>query len=147
MFNFYLLAIMLIISGILAVPALIISKKTDAKAVFDKVAPYQGIFGIIILVLGVWVLIDSLRTMNLFFMVNFYFTWFVLFLSSLVLIVLGFILVFGLINQFVLSKNETSKEKGSQILAKLLPLQAKIGMLAIALGIVCIVLRLFILKY
>lgn len=137
-------AIVLIISGILAVPSLILSKKPDAKDLLDKVTPYQGWFGVIVLVWGIWSLI-SLLLHSAVLLSNGFIGLFILLLAiAVVEIVLGFILGFGLINSYILSKNTKSEEKGRQLLAKLLPLQGMFGIAAIILGIVALVLLLVI---
>lgn len=136
-------AIVLIISGILAVPSLILAKKPDAKAILDKVTPYQGWIGVVIFIWGIWSLITILLNISLFLHISPIYL--ILFLAvALVEAALGFILGFNLINTYVLSKNPKSEEKGQQLLAKLLPLQGKLGVAAIVLGVLTIVL-LFVL--
>ncbi|WP_392565405.1 hypothetical protein RHO15_07330 [Utexia brackfieldae] len=132
-------AILLIISGCLAIPSLIIAKKPDAKSVLDKIVPYQGWIGLIMLIWGIWSLISVLgyASGNRYMII-----WILMFITAIVEILLGFILSFNLLNKYLLSKNDTSQEKGQQFLAKLLPLQGKLGIAAIILGIVILVLLL-----
>jgi hypothetical protein len=66
-------------------------------------------------------------------------TWFA---SCALEALLGFILGYGIINQHLLSKNDEVKEKGQQLLAKLIPIQNKLGMIAIGLGIWVIIASL-----
>ena len=49
--------------------------------------------------------------------------------------VLGFILGYGLIAKYVFSKSEEAKIKGEQLLAKLAPIQGKLGIAGIAVGV------------
>lgn len=138
-------AIVLIISGILAVPSLILSKKPDAKNILDKITPYQGWIGVVIFIWGIWSLISVLLNAGLF-LGNGLVVLFILILAiAVVEAVLGFILGFNLINTYVLSKNAKSEEKGQQLLAKLLPLQGKFGIAAIVLGVITLVLILVVL--
>jgi hypothetical protein len=40
-----------------------------------------------------------------------------------------------MINKLLLSKNEAAKEKGAQMLAKLAPIQGKLGLFGVIVGI------------
>ena len=51
----------------------------------------------------------------------------------------GFLLGFGLITHYVLSRNEQAKEKGSAIQAKLVTIPAPLGLLSIIMGVLYIV--------
>ncbi|GAA5107057.1 hypothetical protein GCM10023211_07730 [Orbus sasakiae] len=137
-------AILLIVSGILAVPSLLLSKKPDAKATLDKITPFQGWIGVVILIWGLWSAIYLLINIGTFFGNGFVGLWILLAAIAVVESVLGFILGFNLINTYVLSKNAKSEEKGQQLLAKLLPLQGTFGIAAIILGVVAIVLLLIV---
>ena len=129
--------ITLILLGCLAIPSLILAKKPDAKVLFDKVAPYQGIIGIIFALWGLWGIIQCLLHMGLLSLIPV--AWVLWLLVSVVQAGLGFILGYGLISKHLLSKNENAAEKGEKLLHKLLPLQGKLGLLAIVLGIIQVV--------
>jgi hypothetical protein len=129
--------ILLIILGILAVPSLILSKKPDAKALLDKLTPYQGWIGVVFAFWGVWGIISSILTIGWLGTWPVY--WIIGLLVALLEFSLGFIMGYALIASKLLSKNPTAAEKGEQLLAKLLPLQGKLGIVAIILGIVQIV--------
>ena len=47
-----------------------------------------------------------------------------------------------MINKLILSKNEEAKEKGAELLAKLAPIEGKLGLIAVCLGIWVIVAKL-----
>jgi hypothetical protein len=129
-------AILLIILGLLAIPSLIIAKKPEAKELFDKVAPYQGWFGVIFCIWGVWGIIQSILNLNwLSYGIYGIVLWITLLVVSVVSAVLGFILGYGLIQKYALSKNPEAAKKGEELLAKLLPLQGKFGIVAIILGV------------
>src|SRR5258706_4544442 len=53
-------ALLLILAGILAISGLILAKKPDAKAMIDKLVPFQALIGIAVLVLGLANLVRSL---------------------------------------------------------------------------------------
>lgn len=130
--------ITLIILGILAVPSLILSKKPNAKELIDKLIPYQGWIGLVACVWGIWVVISSILGIGTW-LSAYPIYWIIWLVSGLVLACLGFILGYGLITKYALSKNPTAAEKGEQVLAKLTPLQGKLGILALIVGIIAII--------
>ena len=46
--------ILLIVGSILAISGLIIAKKPDAKALIDRLSPYQAMIGVFMLATGIW---------------------------------------------------------------------------------------------
>lgn len=129
--------ITLIILGLLAVPSLLLSKKPDAKELFDKIAPYQGWIGIVFAFWGIWGIISAILNLGLLGTIPIYWvTWLAV---SVVEAALGFILGYGLIAKHALSKNAQAAAKGEELLARLTPLQGKLGIVAIILGIWMIV--------
>lgn len=48
--------------------------------------------------------------------------------------VLGFILGYGMISKYLLGRNEEAKKKGEELLAKLAPIQGKLGLAGVAVG-------------
>ncbi len=125
--------ITLILLGLLAVPSLLLEKKPDAKEWFDKIAPFQGWIGLIFAIWGIWGIISCL--LNIGWIGHWPIYWITWLLVSIVEAALGFILGYSLITKYALSKNPQAAEKGEQLLAKLIPLQGKLGILAIILGI------------
>lgn len=132
-----LYAILLIILGILAVPSLIVSKKPNAKELIDKIAPFQGWLGLVFCVIGIWGIISSI--IHIGWLTSYPIIWILDLAVAIVEACLGFILGYNLIVKYVLSKNEAAAAKGEQILAKLLPLQGKLGIAAIVIGLLAIV--------
>ncbi len=132
----------LILLSIIAVPSLLLSKRPDAKEILAKIEPYQGWIGVVFVVLGILNLIRCISWISLLsFGLWGTIYWLLLLAVALIQFSLGFMLGYGLINKYVLSKNETSKEKGEELRAKLAPLQSKIGMLGIIVGITCILVH------
>lgn len=125
--------ITLILLGILAAPSLLLSKKPNAQELLDKITPYQGWIGLGFCVWGVWGII--LSVLNIGWLTTFPIYWITFLAVNVLLAALGFILGYGMINKHLLAKNEEAKAKGEVLLAKLRPLQGKLGMAAIALGI------------
>ena len=128
-----LYGILLIILGLLAIPSLILSKKPDAKALFDKIAPFQGWIGFVFAIWGIWGIISAI--LNLGWLAHWPIYWITYLLVSVVEAGLGIILGYGLIQKYALSKNESAAAAGEKVLAKLLPLQGTLGIVAIILGI------------
>ncbi|HUU03744.1 MAG TPA: hypothetical protein VM425_20080 [Myxococcota bacterium] len=121
--------------GVLAASNLIIAKKPDAKELIDKLVPYQGWIGIVMFLWGIWDTIHVLTT-----------GWFavvsvipvsaiVILVAVLVEVVLGFLLGFGLISKYALSKNEQALAKGQEIRGKLAKFQGPLGLIAIFVSI------------
>lgn len=125
--------ITLIILGLLAVPSLLLSKKPDAKEMFEKIAPYQGWIGVIFAIWGIWGIISAV--LNLGWLTSAPIYWISWLAVSVVEAALGFILGYGLIAKHALSKNAQAAQKGEELLAKLTPLQGKLGIFAIILGV------------
>jgi hypothetical protein len=130
-----LFALLLIAAGILAAAALIIKNQPNARDLIAKLVPFQGIIGIVLLLFGVyWLLFWILP--NLGAMMRYYpIGGLVALLSCLVSIGLGFLLGYGLINQYVLSKNADAARSGEAMRLKLAGVQGPIGLVAIVLGI------------
>lgn len=128
--------ILLIILGLLASPSLLLSKKPDAKELLDKLVPYQGWAGVVFCFWGIWGIISSILSIGILsYGLWGIIYWVTLLAVSLVEVILGFILGYSLIVKYVLSKNETAREKGEQALAKIRPLQGKIGIIGIIVGV------------
>ncbi|WBU88916.1 hypothetical protein [Cellulophaga omnivescoria] len=125
--------ITLILLGILAAPSLLLSKKPNAQELLDKITPYQGWIGLAFCIWGVWGIISCILRLGILTTSPIY--WITWLAVNVLLAALGFILGYGMINKHLLAKNEEAKAKGEVLLAKLRPLQGKLGMAAIALGI------------
>jgi hypothetical protein len=134
--------LLLMLLGVLAVPGLIIAKRPDAKQLIDKIAPYQGWIGAILALWGVFRLItwfQSFRFLGLgvrgiiMFAIYTAFVW--------TMIALGFMLGVGVLKTFI--KDANAQAKMDQVMAKLVPKQGQLGLLALVLGGVMFVLGLF----
>ena len=129
--------ISLILLSILAVPSLLLSKKPNAKELLEKIEPYQGWIGAVFCFWGIWGIISCIIGIGWLTTAPIYWiTWLV---CNIVTAALGFMLGFGLINKYVLSKNDAAKEKAEALRAKIAPKQGKLGIVGIALGIWMIV--------
>ncbi len=125
--------ITLIILGLLAAPSLLLSKKPNAKELLDKITPYQGWIGLVFCFWGIWGVIQAI--LNIGLLTDFPIWWITWIAGSAISAILGFILGYGMINKLLLSKNEEAKQKGEELLAKLAPIQGKLGLIGVVVGI------------
>ena len=130
--------ITLIILSLVAVPSLILAKRPDAQELLDKIAPYQGWVGVVFCIWGIWGLISAVLCLS-WIGSGFLISWLTLFLYSVVEATLGFILGYPLIAKYAFGKNEEAQEKGAKVLEKLVPLQGKLGILGLIVGVWCII--------
>ncbi len=117
-------SIIAIIGGLIAASSLIIAKKPNAQELLDKITPYQGWIGVVLLIYSIQLLLATLR----------YFTISGL-LTTAVMFIVGFLLAYGLISKYLLEKNEDAKAKGQALRAKLAKFQVPAGVILIVLGV------------
>lgn len=134
---FMIYGILLILLGLVACPSLLLEKKPNAKELFEKIAPYQGWAGVVFCISGIWTIISCILAIKLLSVIPI--NWILWLLVGIVETSLGFILGYNLIAKHALSKNANAAEKGEQLLKKLTPLQGKLGIVAIVLGILYII--------
>ena len=131
--------ILVIVGGLIAASSFIIAKKPDAKELFDKVAPYQGFVGIGMLVIGVLWLLQVLPHIAAI-MKAAPVTGAITIATLVGTILVGFLLGYGLLSKFVLSKNAAAQEKGAAALAKIAKVQVPLGLITAGLAVATIVL-------
>ena len=137
--------ILLIVFGLLAIPTLVIAKKPDAKELFDKVAPFLGWIGVVAILIGFWDLIFFIRNLGYLGTSTRNTVIIVFYLAiAVVQLALGFIMAYSLISKYLLSKNPEAQAKGEATLAKLMPFQGRLGIGAIALGILYLILYIIL---
>jgi hypothetical protein len=126
--------IVLIILGALCVPALVAQKSPKAKELIDKVVPYQGIFGIIIFIWGIWGIISAI--LNLGWLALAPIWWVTYLVGNVVSFLGGAILGWSLIQKYLLSRApENVKAKAEESFAKIVAVQPTIGIAAIIIGL------------
>lgn len=130
----------LLAGGLLGAANLIVAKKPNAKELIDKLTPYQGSIGV---VLVIWGVVDVIRMVPSLGALSSAPLWMVIsLLTALTELGLGFLLGYGLISKYVLSKSPEALEKGQKLRAKLVVYQGPLGLTAIALAILFAVMRL-----
>lgn len=130
----------LILVSILAVPSLILSKKPNAQELLAKLEPYQGWIGLIGCLWGVWGIISAILSLGL--LTTWPIWWIIWAAGSVVLAALGFMLGFGMINSMFLGKNPQAQAKAAAVREKIAPLQGKLGIIGIVVGILMILVSL-----
>ena len=126
-----------IAGGILAASALIIGRKPNAKAIIDKIAPYQGWIGIVMSFWGVWAVLDCVRHLSVLSTSPLFWTFWLT--QGIADLLVGFLLGFGLITKYTLSKNAAAEARGQALRLKLAPYQGALGVFAIVMGSLYIV--------
>ena len=140
MSTWFITGVVLLLGGVLGAANLIVAKKPNAKELIDKLTPYQGWIGVVLVVWGLWDVIGVLRTMTALSAAP---VWWLLYLvTTLTELGLGFLLGYGLISKYVLSRNPQAMQKGQELQAKLVMYQGPLGLVAIALAILFMVLTL-----
>lgn len=124
-------AVWMIVLGILGAASLIIAKKPDAKALIDKLAPFQGWIGAISVLWGIWGVINSILSLG--WLTAMPIAWITYLAESVVCLLLGLLLGVGVIKTFV--KQPQAVEKMDMVVKKVSPYQGILGIIAILLGL------------
>lgn len=129
--------LVLLAGGLIGASNIIIAKRPDAKDVIDKLVPFKGVIGIVLLLWGVVGAFDVLRTLRWLRLAPF---WWLVFVASVVTeLGLGFLLAYGLIAKFTSGQ---AAEKAGQVHGKLAGYQSSLGLTAIALSVLFFLLTL-----
>jgi hypothetical protein len=123
-----------IVLGILGAASLIIAKKPDAKALIDKLTPWQGWIGAVSALWGIWGIVNFILGLGI--LATAPIPWIMYLAEAVVCLVLGFLLGIGVVKTFV--KEPKAVEKMDMVVKKLAPYQGILGIIAIILGIVSI---------
>lgn len=124
--------IWLALLGVLAASNLIIARKPDAAQLIGKLAPYQGWIGAGSAVWGVLGILRCIRHIGLISLVPGY--WVLWLVDSILLACLGLLLGVGVFKSFI--KSPEANDKLDRVIARLAPYQGKLGLVAIAIGVV-----------
>ena len=125
--------IVLLAGGLLGAANLIIARKPDARAMIEKLTPFQGWIGVILFIWGIWDVINVLRSLSLLSAAPFW--WLVYLVTALTELALGFLLGYALISKYALGGSPEAMEKGQQLRGQLAKYQGPLGVVAIVLAI------------
>ncbi len=126
-----------IAGGLIAASNLIVSRLPNAKSLLDKLAPYQGWIGVVMFVWGIWETISCVLGLGL--LATAPLTWAFWLCVAIADLFVGFLLGFGLITKYALSKNAEAMDKGDRIRAKIAPFQGLLGLFAVVMGVLYLV--------
>ena len=125
--------IVTIVGGLIASSNLIVGRLPNAKELLDKLTPYQGWVGALMFFWGIWETINVVTSIGL--LTEAPLNWIFWLCVAIADLLVGFLLAFGLITKYALSKNETALEKGQKIRGKLAPYQGILGIFAVIMGV------------
>lgn len=136
-----LFSILLTVAGALAVYPRIIEARPDFRQLIEKVLPYQGIIGIVTLI---WGLLWGLRLLgHMGSMMTFVPVLLVLYLLSCIVgVLLGLLLGYGLIAQYLLGGSAEAQRRGEGVRSKLAARQNQLGWAGVILGLLGFLMRL-----
>jgi len=121
----------LAVLGILGASNLIIARKPDAKKLIAKLSPYQGWIGAISALWGAWWVINAILHLGVLPVAPI--AWIIWLATGAIMLALGFLLGIGILKRLV--KDEKAHAKADELLAKLVPYQGTLGLIAIGLGV------------
>lgn len=138
-------ALVVIVGGILAVSALIIANKPDAKQIIDKLVPFQALIGVAMVALSVVTLLRMLSVLSDMFRVNFMWA-----LGIWCMIGAGVALgaLFGM-PQVVkwIPGDSNAEHKAMELSQKIAPFQVILGLVAIAGSVIVLLFQFHVLKF
>lgn len=141
----WLQLILLILAGILAVSSFIVAKKPDAKAMIDKLVPFQAFIGVGLLVISIvnWVRIGIAVPFQL---MKFWALGGITLIAAIFSgILLGFLFGMPQIAKWI--PGESSAEaKAVELSKKIAPIQMIVGVVALVAGFLFLLMELGILK-
>ncbi len=141
----WLLIILMIAGGILGVSGLIVAKKPDAKALIDKLVPFQAFIGVGLLALGLWALLNFGPINTFRILPHFPTLGLFAITASWGAILLGFLFGMPQIAKWIPGES-AAETKAMELSKKLAPFQLILGAVVGAGGIVGLLLALGILK-
>ncbi len=141
----YLHGLLLIVGGVLALSAFIIAKKPDAKALLDKVTPFQAFIGVALLVVGLIQLvrfgpINAFRMLSLAPLLGI-----TIIGATYGAILLGFLFGMPQIAKWIPGESN-AETKATNVAKKLAPFQVILGVICLVCGFLVILYQLGILK-
>jgi len=129
---------LLTVVSILALPNLFVSKKDDFSDFFKKMILYQGLTGLIVGiagVIGVVLFAMSIVTEMEGVLLVLLMLWLTGMLCTALLAILGFLLSYNLMYTLFFSKGKKAPESLKKMRTRIMPMQGKIALLGILLGI------------
>lgn len=137
--------ILLILGGILAISGLIIAKKPDAKALIDKLSPYQALIGVAMLATGLWWVLRFGGALMDVFKVN------LLFAAAVWGVIATSILLGALFGMPQIAKwipgDSPAEQKALELSKKVAPFQVLLGLIGLASALFYLLFRFNIIHF
>lgn len=140
----YIDPILLILGGILAISGLIVAKKPDAKAMIEKLTPYQALIGVGLLIFGVLDLVRVIFGSGFFSIILKAFP--IMGIVMIAYVASSILLGIMLGMPMVAKLSASGAAKGEEMAKKLAPFQTLIGVVGIVAGLMAILFAAGILK-
>ena len=141
----FLIAILLILAGILALSTFIVAKKPDAKAMIDKLVPFQAFIGVALLAVALIFWIDA-GIVNIFRMMKFWALGGIIGIGAIFSgILLGALFGMPQIAKWIPGES-SAEQKALELSKKVAPIQMVVGIIALACGLGVLLIELNILK-
>ena len=122
----------LTILSILSIPNLFASKNENITGFFKKLLLYQGWIGLIACIIGVIGFVQyALKITDKLVII----LWLTGLLCAVALALLGLLLSYNLIYTYILSNGKKSEENQEKMRTNAIPLQGKMGLLGLIIGI------------
>ena len=141
----WLQLILLILAGILAVSSFIVAKKPDAKAMIDKLVPFQAFIGVGLLVITIinWV---RMGIGTPFQLMKFWALGGITLIAAIFSgILLGFLFGMPQIAKWIPGESN-AEAKAVELSKKIAPIQMIVGVVALVAGLLFLLMELGILK-
>ncbi|MBK7071163.1 MAG: hypothetical protein IPH44_02570 [Myxococcales bacterium] len=131
----WITVIMLTLAGVLALSGLIIAQKPQAKDLIDKLVPFQGIIGVVLLVWGIINAARMLPHMNDMTASGFPMSILLAAVGTLVAeLGLGFLFGMPLVAKWI-PGDSPAEQKAMEMQKKVLPFQSLLGVVAIVAAV------------
>jgi len=127
-----------ICGGLLAASAFIIARKPNATQLIDKITPYQGWIGLLMFGWGIREIVYLVPNLGHFGDAPLFMTFWIL--VAFADLAVGFLLGFGLITKYVLSRSPAAEARGQYLRGRLMAYQIPMGVVAMVMGMIYIAL-------
>ncbi|NJO01833.1 MAG: hypothetical protein HC880_09205 [Bacteroidia bacterium] len=134
-------AILLFLGGVLAASPYIIKNNPNAHELINRLAPAQGLIGIILIIAGIIAFFEHVSDFG-FYLDRHLFWGFTLIFSILLEITLGLLLSYHLIEEFALSNNRDARRQGRTLYQNLSKYQIPLGLGAMGVALLWIMIVL-----
>ena len=142
----YVIQLLLIVGGVLALSGIIVAKSPNAKNTIDKLVPFQAFIGVALLVLGVVYLLTIGPGWMITMIKTNAFYGMVLLATVLVSIILGAFFGMPQIAKWI-PGDSPAEQKAMELSQKIAPYQAIVGVVALGTGVIGLLYSLGIMKF